>query len=69
MHSALGAREKEISAWNAGVDDCLPIEGSLDQELLLAHAPALMRRCLSASTKEAALIQIAGFSLKLNLGI
>ena len=41
----------------------------LDQKLFLAYASALMRRCLSANTKEAASIQIAGFGLKLNLGI
>lgn len=67
--SALNSREKEISALNAGADACLPIEGMLDQKLFLAYASALMRRCLSANTKEAASIQIAGFGLKLNLGI
>lgn len=66
--SALDSREEEISALNAGADAYLPIEGPLDQELLLAHASALMRRYLSANTKEAALIQVAGLGLKINLG-
>lgn len=67
--SSRNSREEEISALNAGADAYLPIEGPLDQELCLAHASALMRRYLSANTKEAASIQIAGFGLKLNLGI
>lgn len=67
--SALDSREKEISVLNAGADGYIPIEEKLDQKLLLAHASALMRRYLSANTKEVASIQIAGFGLKLNLGI
>ena len=67
--SAFDSREEEISVLNAGADGYIPIEEKLDQKLLLAHASALMRRYLSANTKEAASIQIAGFGLKLNLGI
>ena len=67
--SALGSREEEISALNAGADGYIPIEEKLDQELLLAHASALMRRYLSTNTREYAVIQIAEFGLKLNLGI
>ena len=67
--SALDSREKEISALNAGADGYIPIEEKLDQELLLAHVSALMRRYLSANTKEAALIQIAGIGLKINLNL
>lgn len=63
------SRLEEIEALNAGADAYLPVEGPLDQELLLAHASALMRRYLSANTKEAALIQVAGLGLKINLGI
>ena len=67
--SALNSREEEISVLNAGADSYLPIEGPLDQELFLAHASALMRRYLSTNTREYAVIQIAEFGLKLNLGI
>ena len=67
--SALGSREEEISVLNAGADSYLPIEGPLDQELFLAHASALMRRYLSASTREYAAIQIAGIGLKINLNL
>ena len=67
--SALNSREEEISALNAGADGYIPIEEKLDQKLLLAHASALMRRYLSANIKEAVLIQVSGFGLKLNLGI
>ena len=66
--SAHYSRQEEIGALNAGADACLPVEGPMDQELLLAHTSALMRRYLSANTKEAALIQVAGLGLKLNLG-
>lgn len=66
--SAHYSRQEEIEALNAGADVYLPIEGPLDQELLLAQASALMRRYLSANTKEAALIQVAGLGLKINLG-
>lgn len=66
--SAHYSRQEEIEALNAGTDVYLPIEGPLDQELLLAQASALMRRYLSANTKEAALIQVAGLGLKINLG-
>ena len=66
--SARYSRQEEIETLNAGADAYLPIEGPLDQELLLAHASALMRRYLSANTKEAALIQVAGLGLKINLG-
>lgn len=65
--SAFNSREEKIGALNAGADAYLPIEGPLDQELLLAHASALMRRYLSASTREYAAIQIAGIGLKINL--
>lgn len=51
------ARLEEIEALNAGADAYLPMEEPLDQELLLAHASALMRRYLSANTRQAALIQ------------
>ena len=57
--SAHYSRQEEIGALNAGADACLPVEGPLDQELLLAHTSALMRRYLSANTKEAALIRKA----------
>ena len=67
--SAFGSREEEISALNAGTDGYLSIEGTLDQELLLAHASALMRRYLSASTREYAAIQIGGIGLKINLNL
>lgn len=67
--SAFNSREKEISALNAGADGYLPVEGPLDQELCLAHASALMRRYLSASTREYAAIQIAGIGLKINLNL
>lgn len=50
--SALGSREEEISALNAGADGYIPIEEKLDQELLLAHASSLMRRYLSTNTRE-----------------
>lgn len=60
--SALDSREEEISALNAGADSYIPIEEKLDQKLLLAHASALMRRYLSASTREYAAIQIAGLA-------
>ena len=63
------SRQEEIGVLNAGADAYLPVEGPLDQELLLAHASALMRRYLSANTREYAAIQIAGVGLKLNLGI
>ena len=61
--SAFGSREEEISALNTGTDGYLSIEGTLDQELLLAHASALMRRYLSANTREYAAIQIGGIIL------
>lgn len=68
--SACYSRLEAIEALNAGADACLPIEeGMLDQELLLAYASALMRRYLSANTREYAAIQIAGFGLKLDPGI
>ncbi len=66
--SACYSRLEAIEALNAGADAYFPIEGPLDQELLLSHASALMRRYLSANTKEAALIQVAGLGLKINLG-
>lgn len=66
--SARYSRQEEIEALNAGADAYLPMEGPLDQDLLLAHASALMRRYLSANTREAAMIQIAGLGLKINLG-
>ena len=66
--SACYSRQEEIEALNAGADAYLPMEGPLDQDLLLAHASALMRRYLSANTREAALIQVAGLGLKINLG-
>ena len=66
--SACYSRQEAIEALNAGADAYLPVEGPLDQELLLAHASALMRRYLRANTKEAALIQVAGLGLKINLG-
>ena len=62
--SAFGSREEAIRALNAGADAYLLVEGSLDQELLLAYASALMRRYLSANTREYAAIQIAGIGLK-----
>lgn len=67
--SALDSREEEISALNAGADAYLPIVGSLDRELLLTYASALMRRYLSASTREYAAVQIAGIGLKINLNL
>lgn len=67
--SAFGSREEEISALNTGTDGYLSIEGTLDQELLLAHASALMRRYLSANTREYAAIQIGGIGLKINLNL
>ena len=67
--SAFGSREEVISALNAGADAYLPIEGPLDQELCLAHTSALMRRYLSANTREYAAIQIAGIGLKINLNL
>lgn len=66
--SACYSRLEEIEALNAGADAYLPVEEPLDQELLLAHASALMRRYLSANTRQAALIQIAKFGLKINCG-
>ena len=66
--SASYSRLEEIEALNAGADAYLPMEEPLDQELLLAHASALMRRYLSANTRQAALIQIAKFGLKINCG-
>ena len=67
--SVLDSREKEISALNAGADGYISIEEKLDQKLLLAHASALMRRYLSASTREYAAIQIASIGLKINLNL
>lgn len=67
--SASYSRQEEIEALNAGADTYLPIEGPLDQELLLAHASALMRRYLSANTREYATIQIADIGLKINLNL
>ena len=67
--SSRNSREEEISALNVGADAYLPIEGPLDQELCLAHASALMRRYLSANTREYAAIQIAGIGLKINLNL
>ena len=61
--------KEEISALNTGTDGYLSIEGTLDQELLLAHASALMRRYLSANTREYAAIQIGGIGLKINLNL
>lgn len=66
--SASYSRLEEIEALNAGADAYLPMDEPLDQELLLAHASALMRRYLSANTRQAALIQIAKFGLKINCG-
>ena len=66
--SARYSRLEAIEALNAGAGAYLPIEEPLDQELLLAHASALMRRYLSANTKEADLIQVAELGLKINLG-
>lgn len=66
--SARYSRQEEIEALNAGADAYLPMEGPLDQDLCLSYASALMRRYLSANTKEAALIQVAGLGLKINLG-
>lgn len=66
--SARYSRLEEIEVLNAGADAYLPVEEPLDRELLLAHASALMRRYLSANAKEAALIQVAGLGLKINLG-
>lgn len=67
--SAFGTREEGISALNAGADAYLPIERPLDQELLLAHAAALMRRYLHPSTREYAAIHIARIGLKINLSL
>ena len=67
--SAFDSREEEISVLNAGADGYIPIEEKLDQKLLLAHASALMRRYLSANTREYAAIQIAGIGLKINLNL
>ena len=66
--SAHYSRQEEIEALNAGADACLPVEGPLDQDLCLSYASALMRRYLSANIREAALIQVAGLGLKINLG-
>ena len=63
------SRQEEIEVLNAGADAYLPVEGPLDQELLLAHASALMRRYLSANTGEYATIQIADIGLKINLNL
>ena len=63
------SRQEEIEVLNAGADAYLPVEGPLDQELLLAHASALMRRYLSANTREYATIQIADIGLKINLNL
>ena len=63
------SRQEEIEVLNAGADAYLPVEGPLDQELLLAHASALMRRYLSAYTREYATIQIADIGLKINLNL
>lgn len=67
--SACYSRQEEIEALNAGADAYLPVEGPLDQELLLAHASALMRRYLSSNTREYAAIQIGGIGLKINLNL
>ena len=67
--SGNATRSEEIKLLHEGADYYLPIEKTLDAERCLAYASALMRRYLSANTQEAALIQIAGFGLKLNLGI
>ncbi len=40
----------------------------MDRKLLLVYASAPMRWCLSTNAKEAALIQVAGLGLKINLG-
>ena len=66
--SAFGSRKEAISALTAEADAYLPMEGPLDQETLLAYASVLMRRYLSANTKETALIQVTEFGLKINLG-
>ena len=50
--STLNSGEEENSALNAGADAYLPIEGLLNQKLCLAYASALMRRYLSANTRE-----------------
>lgn len=63
------SRQEEIEVLNAGADAYLPVEGPLDQELLLAHASALMRRYLSANTREYATIQIADIGLKISLNL
>ena len=63
------SRQEEIEVLNAGADAYLPVEGPLDQELLLAHASALMRRYLSANTREYATIQIADIGLNINLNL
>ena len=63
------SRQEEIEVLNAGADAYLPVEGPLDQELLLAHASALMRRYLSANTREYATIQIADIGLKITLNL
>lgn len=67
--SACYSRQEEIEALNAGADAYLSVEGPLDQELLLAHASALMRRYLSSNTREYAAIQIGGIGLKINLNL
>lgn len=63
------SRQEEIEVLNAGAVAYLPVEGPLDQELLLAHASALMRRYLSANTREYATIQIADIGLKISLNL
>lgn len=63
------SKQEEIEVLNAGADTYFPVEGPLDQELLLAHASALMRRYLSANTREYAAIQIGGIGLKINLNL
>ena len=63
------SRQEEIEVLNAGADAYLPVEGPLDQELLLPHASSLMRRYLSANTREYATIQIADIGLKINLNL
>ena len=67
--SAFGSREEEISALYAGTDGYIPIEEKLDQELLLAHASALVRPYLRPNTTEYTAIQIAGGRLKINLNL
>lgn len=67
--SAHNSRSEEMEALNAGADSYLAIETPLDLELCPAHAFALMRRYLSAYTKEYASIRIAGISLKVHPGL